>query len=153
MTDSTDPPAVDSTEDDAAEGTHEPRTPDEADMSDTTTTDTEDTEPDTFPREVVEQLRQENGKYRQRAQPADVFAPRLHTELVKGDRQIGRSDRPRVRRATTSTTPTPSRPRSTTCWPASRTWPAVNRSVTSDKGNRGSSSEPFSLLGLLKERT
>lgn len=40
-------------------------------------------EPDTFPRAVVEKLRQENGKYRQRAQRADDLAQRLHTELVR----------------------------------------------------------------------
>lgn len=40
-------------------------------------------EPDTFPREYVEKLRQENGKYRQRAQQADTLAQRLHTELVR----------------------------------------------------------------------
>lgn len=40
-------------------------------------------EPDTFPRAVVEKLRQENGKYRQRAQRADALAQRLHAELVR----------------------------------------------------------------------
>ncbi|MGB6146004.1 MAG: hypothetical protein WBG75_00145, partial [Mycolicibacter algericus] len=40
-------------------------------------------EADTFPREVVEKLRQENGKYRQRAQRTDELAHRLHTELVR----------------------------------------------------------------------
>lgn len=39
---------------------------------------------ETFPREVVERLRQENGRYRQRAQRADQLAQRLHTELVRG---------------------------------------------------------------------
>ena len=33
-------------------------------------------------REVVEKLRQENGKYRRRAAKADTYAQRLHTELV-----------------------------------------------------------------------
>lgn len=42
-----------------------------------------DNEPDTFPREYVEKLRQENGKYRQRARQADTLAQRLHTELVR----------------------------------------------------------------------
>ncbi|WP_084021652.1 hypothetical protein [Mycobacterium avium] len=36
-----------------------------------------------FPRSVVEKLRQENGKYRQRAQQADALARRLHVELVR----------------------------------------------------------------------
>lgn len=40
-------------------------------------------DPDTFPRKVVEDLRQENGRYRQRAQQADAYAERLHTELVR----------------------------------------------------------------------
>jgi hypothetical protein len=34
-------------------------------------------------REVVEKLRQENGKYRRRAAKADTYAQRLHTELVR----------------------------------------------------------------------
>ncbi|BBZ04883.1 hypothetical protein MCHIJ_43200 [Mycolicibacterium chitae] len=42
-----------------------------------------DDEPDTFPRSYVEELRQENGRYRQRAQQADEYARRLHTELVR----------------------------------------------------------------------
>ena len=40
-------------------------------------------DPEMFPREVVEKLRQENGKYRQRAQQADTLAHRLHLELVR----------------------------------------------------------------------
>lgn len=42
-----------------------------------------DTEEESFPRDYVEKLRQENGKYRQRAQHADNLAHRLHTELVR----------------------------------------------------------------------
>ena len=66
---------------------------DEADVSDATpegdisdaTPDSSDSESDqeTFPRKVVEDLRQENGRYRQRAQLADDYAQRLHTELVR----------------------------------------------------------------------
>jgi len=40
-------------------------------------------EPETFPRSYVEELRQENGRYRQRAQQGEVYAHRLHTELVR----------------------------------------------------------------------
>ncbi|TMS50971.1 hypothetical protein [Mycobacterium sp. DBP42] len=40
-------------------------------------------DPETFSRDYVEKLRQENGKYRQRAQQADALATRLHTELVR----------------------------------------------------------------------
>lgn len=39
-------------------------------------------EQDTFSRDYVEKLRQENGKYRQRAQRTDELAHRLHTALV-----------------------------------------------------------------------
>ncbi|ART72279.1 hypothetical protein BTO20_30315 [Mycobacterium dioxanotrophicus] len=42
-----------------------------------------ESEPDSFPREYVEKLRTENGKYRQRAGEADSLAKRLHTELVR----------------------------------------------------------------------
>ena len=47
---------------------------------------TEDAEPteeqDTFPRDYVEKLRDENAKYRQRAQQVDEYAERLHTALT-----------------------------------------------------------------------
>lgn len=42
-----------------------------------------DDDAETFPRSVVEKLRQENGRYRQRAGQADALAQRLHTELVR----------------------------------------------------------------------
>lgn len=75
-------------------------TPDEATAADTTEADDEDvqptdtpddqgsdfeSEPDTivYKRADLEKLRQENGKYRQRAQRADELAHRLHTELVR----------------------------------------------------------------------
>lgn len=45
-------------------------------------------EPETFPRSYVEDLRQENGRYRQRAQQADQYAQRLHTELVRATGQL-----------------------------------------------------------------
>ncbi|WP_441957919.1 hypothetical protein [Mycolicibacterium houstonense] len=54
-----------------------------ADPEPVLTEDTSDPEPDVFPREVVEKLRRENGKYRQRAADADALAQRLHTELVR----------------------------------------------------------------------
>lgn len=40
-------------------------------------------QPETFPREYVEKLRDENAKYRQRAAQSDELATRLHLELVK----------------------------------------------------------------------
>lgn len=39
-------------------------------------------QPDTFPRAYVEQLRQENGRYRLRAERSDDLAKRLHTAQV-----------------------------------------------------------------------
>lgn len=48
-----------------------------------TAPDADDAAAETFPREYVENLRQENGRYRQRAQQADAYAQRLHTELVR----------------------------------------------------------------------
>lgn len=41
-----------------------------------------DETPDTFPRDYVENLRKENGRYRQRASDRDALAQRLHTSLV-----------------------------------------------------------------------
>lgn len=41
-----------------------------------------DDEQDTFPREYVEKLRDENARYRQRAGQADDLAAKLHTALV-----------------------------------------------------------------------
>jgi hypothetical protein len=63
--------------------------PDEIDTVDpepgpeTTVVETGEDAVDTFDREYVEKLRQENGRYRQRAQRADTLAQRLHTELVR----------------------------------------------------------------------
>lgn len=63
-------------------------TPDEGRVSNATPDDGLDTtegtedEQDTFPRDYVEKLRDENAKYRQRAQRADDLARRLHTALV-----------------------------------------------------------------------
>lgn len=72
MTETTEPNQI---VEDAEEATAEPAPAEEP--------DTAESEPDSFPREVVEKLRQENAKYRQRAQHADTLAERLHTELVR----------------------------------------------------------------------
>lgn len=57
----------------------------DVEQPDTAEGDVSDATPDseTFPRQVVEDLRKENGKYRQRAQQSDALAQRLHTELVR----------------------------------------------------------------------
>lgn len=57
-------------------------TPDDVDTVDDQQ-ETDPVDPEMFPRQVVEDLRKENGKYRQRAQQADTYAARLHTEMVK----------------------------------------------------------------------
>lgn len=66
------------------EGDISDATPEGVDLADTpgvSGTDTSDSE--TFSRDYVEKLRQENGKYRQRAGEADSLSKRLHTELVR----------------------------------------------------------------------
>ncbi|WP_448221198.1 hypothetical protein [Gordonia iterans] len=50
--------------------------------------DSSNSEEETFSREYVEKLRQENGKYRQRAQRADDLAHRLHRALVRTDGRL-----------------------------------------------------------------
>lgn len=55
---------------------------DQVDETVENTTEDETTEPDTFPREYVQQLRDENAKYRQRAGKSDDLARRLHLALV-----------------------------------------------------------------------
>ncbi|TQK27885.1 hypothetical protein [Arthrobacter sp. SLBN-53] len=61
----------------------EPQSPDNDESVITESGNSDDQPEDTFPRQVVEDLRKENGKYRQRAQQADTYAQRLHTEMVK----------------------------------------------------------------------
>lgn len=75
----------DSMTDDRPEDVQEPDTPEaEEDAPDAPPSGLDDTdEPDTFDRAYVEKLRQENGKYRQRAQRADELAHRLHRALVE----------------------------------------------------------------------
>ncbi|AOP54600.1 hypothetical protein [Brevibacterium aurantiacum] len=59
---------------DTTEGTDEDSTPSDEDQV--------DDEPDTFPRDYVEKLRDENARYRQRAGRADELAHKLHKTLV-----------------------------------------------------------------------
>ena len=56
---------------------------DDTPADDAQTTDTTNDTAETFPREYVEKLRDENAKYRQRAGQSDDLAKRLHLELVK----------------------------------------------------------------------
>lgn len=64
-----------------ADNVKQPDTPDEGSDSESEQDDESDTI--TYKRADIEKLRQENGKYRQRAQRADDLAQRLHTELVR----------------------------------------------------------------------
>ena len=67
--------------------TDNPTTPDEsvtaATEPETQSDPSESPEPDTFPREYVENLRQENARYRTEAKTAETLGARLHTELVR----------------------------------------------------------------------
>ena len=56
--------------------------PTEADEGTPDTVDETADEPETFPREYVERLRDESAKYRQRAADRDALAERLHSALV-----------------------------------------------------------------------
>lgn len=74
-------------------GVNSPSTPDASEASDQHVPDSEsevhpDEEPDTFSRKYVEDLRQENGKWRQKAQRADDLATRLHAALVAADGRL-----------------------------------------------------------------
>lgn len=70
-----------------------------ADIEETGDQSATEEKPDSFPRDYVEKLRDENAKYRQRAQQSDQLAQRLHTALVEAtgalqdpsDLEIGRA--------------------------------------------------------------
>jgi len=109
-------------------------------------------EPDTFPREVVENLRKENGKYRQRAQRGDAYAQRLHGELVKA---TGRLADPSDLEFDEAHLDDPEALAAAVDELLARKPHLASRKPVGDigQGNRGGSSEPFSLLQMLKERT
>lgn len=107
---------------------------------------------ESFPREVVEQLRKENGRYRQRAQQADTLAQRLHTELV---RATGRLADPTDLGYAEEHLDDPDALAAAIDDLLDRKPHLATRRPTGDigQGNRGSSAQPFSLLQMLKERT
>ena len=113
---------------------------------------TTDEDADTFPREVVERLRQENGKYRQRAQQAEGYAQRLHTELVKA---TGRLADPTDLDFDESHLDDPDALAAAVDDLLARKPHLASRKPVGDigQGQRGGASEPFSLLQMLKERT
>jgi hypothetical protein len=143
-----------------AEGTETDRTPDEGNVSDATpvvdATDPEgsdsESEPDTFPREVVEKLRHENGKYRQRAQQSDALAQRLHTELV---RATGRLADPTDLPFNSEHLDDPDALAAAVDELLAQKPHLASRRPVGDigQGQRGGSSQPFSLLEMLKDRT
>lgn len=107
---------------------------------------------ETFPRSVVEKLRQENGKYRQRAQQADALAQRLHVELVRATGRLAdptdlpfdaeHLDDPEAMTAALD------------ALLADKPHLASRRPVGDiGQGQRGGSSQPFSLLDTLKSLT
>lgn len=132
--------AVEDTDDTATEGT------------DDAATDTGDDDAETFPRSVVEKLRQENGRYRQRAAQADAYAQRLHTELVRATGRLADpTDLPfDAEHLDDAETLTAAIDALLTDKPH-----LASRRPSGDigQGNRGGASEPFSLLGTLKSMT
>jgi hypothetical protein len=124
----------------------------DVEAADTPTEDQVDADPETFPREVVENLRKENGKYRQRAQQTDTYARRLHLELVKA---TGRLADPSDLEFAEDHLEDPDALTAAVDDLLTRKPHLASRKPVGDigQGNRGSSAEPFSLLGLLKERT
>lgn len=117
----------------------------------TETEENEESAGETFPREVVVKLRQENGRYRQRAQRADELAQRLHTALVAATGRLAdpadlpfdeqHLDDPDALTAAVDELLT-AKPH------------LASRKPVGDigQGNRGAASEPFSLLNLLKSK-
>lgn len=141
------------TETDAATETATEGDPPTEDVDDTA--DTGDEQPDanaeTFPRSVVEKLRQENGKYRQRAAQTDAYALRLHTALVAATGRLADPadlpyDAAHLDDAEALTAAVDE-------LLADKPHLATRKPVGDiGQGNRGGASEPFSLLGMLKER-
>ncbi|SBS76503.1 conserved hypothetical protein [uncultured Mycobacterium sp.] len=111
---------------------------------------TEDSE--TFPRQVVEDLRQENGRYRQRAQRADDLAQRLHTEMVKA---TGRLADPTDLAFDETHLDDPDALTAAVDDLLARKPHLATRKPTGDigQGHRGGASQPVSLLQILKDVT
>jgi hypothetical protein len=131
------PPADDGTEQPAEE-----TPPDDADPQDG----------ETFPREYVQKLRGQSAKYRDRAKVADTLAARLHLELVKATGKLADpSDLP----FDESHIDDPDALAEAVDELLAKKPHLASRRPTGDvgQGHRGGSSEPFSLLNLLKERT
>ncbi|MBP2455182.1 hypothetical protein [Mycolicibacterium lutetiense] len=129
------PEGVDLT--DTPEGVSQTHTPDDA---------------ETFPREYVEKLRTENGKYRQRAGEADTLAQRLHSELV---RATGRLADPTDLPFDEGHLADPDKLAGAINELLEAKPHLATRRPSGDigQGQRGPATGSFSLLGMLKERT
>lgn len=116
------------------------------------TIETPDDDAETFPRSVVEKLRQENGRYRQRAAQADAYAQRLHTALVAA---TGRLADPTDLEFDAEHLDDPDALTEAIDVLLTDKPHLASRKPVGDigQGNRGGSGEPFSLLGMLKART
>ena len=112
----------------------------------------QDGDPDVFPREYVENLRQENGRYRQRAGQADTYAERLHTALVAATGKLADpSDLP----FDEAHLDDPERLSAAVDDLISRKPHLASRKPSGDigQGGRGSGDAPLGLLDLLKLHT
>jgi hypothetical protein len=109
-------------------------------------------EPEVFPRQVVEDLRKENGKYRQRAQQADTLATRLHAELV---RATGRLADPSDLAFDEDHLGDPDKMAAAIDELLEAKPHLASRRPVGDigQGHRGAASQPFSLLQTLKDLT
>ncbi|WP_304106402.1 hypothetical protein [Mycolicibacterium bacteremicum] len=135
----------------ATEVPEEPQSPDNDESAITESGNSDETPEDTFPRQVVEDLRKENGKYRQRAQLADSYATRLHTELVRATGRLADpADLPfsedHLADPDTMVTAIDE-------LLAAKPHLATRRPVGDiGQGNRGGAAQPFNLLQALKDR-
>lgn len=146
MTETTDTEASEVVEDTSTTDLHDEGDTPEGDISDATPAEAE---PDVFTREYVQALRRENGKHRQRATEADTLAARLHTELVRATGRLADpadlpfdaehlDDADKLAAAVDELLA--AKPH------------LASRTPRGDigQGNRGTASEPFSLLAALK---
>lgn len=129
----------------------EPQLPDNDETVITESGNSDDQPEDVFPRQVVEDLRKENGKYRQRAQLADTYAQRLHTELV---RATGRLADPTDLPFSEDNLADPDNIVAAIDELLEAKPHLATRRPVGDigQGNRGGTSQPFNLLQTLKDR-
>jgi hypothetical protein len=145
-------PTVDSTEVDPPEASVVVDTP-TTDAEDVDQDDTlDDSAADTFPRSYVEKLRSQNARYRERGKQADLYAQRLHLELVRATGRL--ADPSDLEFDEDHLEDTDALAAAVDDLLAKKPHLASRKPVGDiGQGQRGAAAEPFSLLGLLKERT